>query len=367
MTTMNEGTVQRRAGALWVLATLVTAFGTWVMYNARPGINWGLWTAAAGLCLLPFSRHAGRGTPVSIAAAIVIAFGAAITADPFISALICLAVIVLLALAMLLSTGLSLRDLAPRFIILAPIVAFASALAESARRAAQALTVIRSDRAQSVVRGIAITVPVVIVFALLLSSADPVFAVWRESFITLLQTWEFLPRTIFFTGLMAIVLGAYGFAVKGEPAPMPDSRFTGTASQWLGSTEKLILLASTATLFWIFLAVQLSYLFGSLPQLGGSTMTFAEYARRGFGEITLVASATIALLLFAERFGKNTDRQRVIKAVTLALILAVFFLLVSAFRRVLLYEEAYGFTTARLYAQAYMVLVAAALVGFLAE
>jgi two-component system sensor histidine kinase BaeS len=37
-------------------------------------------------------------------------------------------------------------------------------------------------------------------------------------------------------------------------------------------------------------------------------------------------------------------------------------LLHSAFRRVLLYEEAYGFTTTRLYAQAYMLVVAASLI-----
>ena len=37
-------------------------------------------------------------------------------------------------------------------------------------------------------------------------------------------------------------------------------------------------------------------------------------------------------------------------------------LLFSAFRRVLLYEDAYGFTTTRLYAQVYMILVAASLI-----
>jgi len=42
-------------------------------------------------------------------------------------------------------------------------------------------------------------------------------------------------------------------------------------------------------------------------------------------------------------------------------LIAVLLLLFSAFNRVLLYEEAYGFTTARLYAQAYMLIVAAAL------
>jgi hypothetical protein len=50
-----------------------------------------------------------------------------------------------------------------------------------------------------------------------------------------------------------------------------------------------------------------------------------------------------------------------LRFLTLAVIAAVLLLLGSAFRRVWLYEEAYGFTTARLYAQFYMGAVAAGL------
>ena len=50
-----------------------------------------------------------------------------------------------------------------------------------------------------------------------------------------------------------------------------------------------------------------------------------------------------------------------IKAITLALILAVLIILGSAFRRVLLYEAAYGYTVARLYAQVYMIVLAVVL------
>ena len=247
------------------------------------------------------------------------------------------------------------------FAIRAPVFAFVFALVESARRAVRVLNVVRSHRAQSVIRGIAITLPVVIIFALLLSAADPIFAAWRDVVDRILSSWSFLPRTIFFFGLLAIVLGAYGFALAASPSPATDSREPLAARQWLGSTERLFLLGGTAALFWIFLAVQLSYLFGNLPSIDGSGMTFAEYARKGFGELTVVASASIALILFGERFGKRDERRGMLRIVTLAVIVAVVLLLASAFKRVLLYEEAYGFTTARLYAQSYMVLVAFAL------
>ena len=47
----------------------------------------------------------------------------------------------------------------------------------------------------------------------------------------------------------------------------------------------------------------------------------------------------------------------------LALLVALELILFSAFRRVILYEQAYGFTTARLFAQAYMVVMSLVLVA----
>jgi hypothetical protein len=270
-----------------------------------------------------------------------------------------LSVIMLLAFAMLLSPDPRLRRITAGFFVSAPIVAFATAISQTFGRVSNALQLVRSDRARSVVRGLMITLPVVIIFALLLSNADPIFADWREAVKNLLKSWEFIPRTVFFFGLLTIALGAYSFAIYGRPHTTPLVDYT--PRKFLGPTERLILLVSVAVLFWIFLAVQLSYLFGNLPQVQGSGMTFAEYARRGFAELTVVATASAVLILVSERFGESGGRAGQIRIATFAVLVAVLLLLFSAFNRVLLYEEAYGFTTARLYAQAYMLIVAAAI------
>ena len=347
---------------LWAAAIAVAALGTWLMFDAMPGINWGAWTLAAATELFLFLRPSQKKPIfVTAAAATVIAFGAAITADPFIHALIVLSVILYLAMSMLLSTNPTFERITAAFTIPAPIVAFASAIVEAIKRAIEALHLVRSDAARSVVRGIAITAPVIIIFALLLSSADPVFAGWREAVIDLLESWAFLPRTIFFIGLLAITLGAYGYTAREDSSPAPV--ITVNRRQWLGSTERLILITSIAVLFYLFLAVQLSYFFGNLPEVTGSGMTFAEYARRGFAELTVVATASVILILVSERFGRDDARQGSIRIATVALIVAVLLLLISAFNRVVLYEQAYGFTTARLYAQCYMIVVATALIA----
>ncbi len=343
---------------LWVTAALVAAFGSWVLFDAFPGINWVLWTGAAagGLLLVARRRRkAPRSVSIMGGAATVIAGAAAVTASPWLSSLIWLAVVFFLAMQMLLSAAPSVRSITVGFAATAPIVALRIAATETMRHGGDAARLVRSTRARAWVRGIAITLPVVVVFALLLAGADPIFAAWRDAVSGFIASWDFMPRAVFFVALLVVVLGAYGFAsTAAESTPVMESE---SHDRWLGSTERLMLLAGVAALFWLFLAVQVGYLFGNLPATPASGVTFAEYARRGFGELTVVASASALLIVGCERYGSG-ERARSVRLLTFAVIAAVLLLLASAFHRVWLYEAAYGFTTARLYAQVYMCAVA---------
>src|SRR5215212_12079029 len=142
---------ESRESLIWGAAIALAALGAWIMYDALPGINWGLWTATAALGMLLFLRTPiSRAIALPATAAIVIAFGAAVTADEFISVLIVLSVIVLLAFEMLLSPDPRIRRITAGFFLSAPIVAFASAIMEAVKRAAYSLHLMRSDRARSV-------------------------------------------------------------------------------------------------------------------------------------------------------------------------------------------------------------------------
>jgi hypothetical protein len=248
---------------LWSAGIATAALGAWVMFDAEPGINWVVWTLTAVVGLLAFVRSGfSTGSPVTwlTVLAVVIAGGASITADPFLAALICLSVILLLAVSMLLSVDPRAERIRAGYTILAPAIAFVLAIAESLRRATEALQLVRSPRARAIVRGVAITIPIVLIFALLLSTADPVFALWREAIDHLIANWDFIPRTIFFIGLLAISLGAFGYAERGVVVAPPSITAPITSSiensgRWLGSTERLIMLGGIALLFWIFLLV----------------------------------------------------------------------------------------------------------------
>ena len=335
-----------------------------MFYDAKPGINWVLWTVAAVAGLFLVARPRGQLSLAVIAtggAAIVIAGAAAVTANGPIQGLIALAVASFLAMQMLLSTGLARPAITARFTITAPFVALRLAVSQAIRRSVEATHLIRSARARGWVRGLAITLPVLAAFALLLAAADPVFAAWRDAVGNLIASWDFVPRVVFFLVLLVIVLGAYGYASL-EPGNAPSTE-SPAAQRWLGSTERLILLGGVAGLFWLFLALQLGYLFGTLPRIPASGMTFAEYARRGFGELSIVASASALLIVASERYGRDDGRKVRVRLLTFAVIAAVLLLLGSAFHRLRLYEVAYGFTTARLYAHVYMCAVALGLLA----
>jgi len=362
---LEPDTTTQSAGRLWATAAVVAALGAWVMFDARPGLNWLLWTGAAttGLATLHRAHRAERSgnlVPGLGAAATLIAGASAITASDLLHVAIVAAVVILLAMQMLLAVDPSLRRITARFAATAPPVALFRAVPHALRRAVEATGHIRSTRARAWVRGLALTLPVLIVFALLLAEADPTFARWRDALDAIFSSWEFLPRVIFFTALLGLVAGAYGYALT-DAAPPPTTT-EREPTRWLGATERVMLLAAVTALLWLFLALQLGYLFGSLPSAAASDMTFAEYARRGFGELTIVATASALLILISEQYGQRDRHERLARLVAYALVVAVLLLLTSAFHRVLLYEAAYGFTTARLYAQAYMTVVAAALV-----
>ena len=357
----------RSSGPHWLASIGLAALATWICFDAMPGINWLIWTAAAAAALVFFTRMRrpdGKLVEVLAATAVIASGSAAVSDSPINNLAAVFLVIVMLAMGMLLTAGPRIRRITAGFAVTAPIVAAVNAAVSAFGRASEATLTVRSPAARGALRGVAITLPVVIVFALLLSGADPTFALWRDTIRDLVADWDFVPRTIFFVAMLTLSLGALSYAALSPDATEPGQVET---HRWLGSTERLMLLGSVAALLWIFLGVQLSYLFGNLPQITGSGMTFAEYARRGFGELTVVASATTLLIIASERYGVRDQRHRITRFVTFAAIGAVVFLLFSAFNRVLLYEAAYGFTTSRLYAQAFMLVVGIGVVALTIE
>ncbi len=349
---------------LWISAIGVAALGTLILYKALPGLNWGIWTtfAAGGLILL--LRASGRPICRDVATlasmAIVLSWCTPLTSSGWFHFWILATAGTLLALAVLVAAGLPMRMVGVARILLAAPVAAVFASVEVVRRKAEALGLLSRGYSVQVVRGIILAVPVVLVFALLLSGADPVFSAGREAVFSALESLSFLDRLVVFGVFGTVTLGGYGLALRGE-WELRREQVTALPRALLGDTERAIVLGSVAALFAAFLLLQLAYLFGNLGAVRGSGITYAEYARRGFGELTTAATICAGLLVGVERWKSPGRREGLVRLLSLAIIVELHLLLDSALRRVHQYEAAYGYTTDRLYAQMYMAAVSAAL------
>ena len=224
----------------------------------------------------------------------------------------------------------------------------------------------RSVQAWSILRGIVIALPVIAIFASLLSSADPIFATRVNEFVELFNL-ENLPEYIF--RMILILLVAYGLAGTilhaAHSADEKISEDKPIISSFLGFTESTIVLGSVIVLFVAFVIIQMQYFFGGQANINIEGYTFSEYARKGFGELVAVAFFSLLLLLGLGAITRreSESQRRVFSVFGVSLVGLVLVMLVSAFQRLILYEQAYGFSRLRTYTHVFMIWLAVLLVS----
>ena len=217
-------------------------------------------------------------------------------------------------------------------------------------------------RALVVLRGFLIAVPLLLIFIALLTSADAAFA----SILLNIFNIDF-PRVIghvLFTLLIAVPAAGFLRSML-VPSELPD--FERPSWFRLAAAETNVAIALVDILFALFVAVQLRYFFGGAALVKvAPKLTYAEYARRGFFELVAVAALVLPLLLIAEWLIDKSGRLKLFRLLALAQVLLVFVILVSAYRRMQLYVDAFGLTELRVYTTAFMFLLAALLAWFAA-
>ncbi|WP_088228258.1 DUF4173 domain-containing protein [Desulfosporosinus sp. FKB] len=109
-------------------------------------------------------------------------------------------------------------------------------------------------------------------------------------------------------------------------------------------------------LYAVFIAIQFSYLFGSLRFGHPQNFTYAQYARKGFFELVVITLINLIILLGNMNFLKSsgTKLDKVVKLLNTILVACTLIILLSAHFRMSLYEEVYGFTYLRVLTHAFM-------------
>lgn len=220
-------------------------------------------------------------------------------------------------------------------------------------------------RLAEIARGLAITVPVLLVIGALFVGADAVFQkiVYSVFDVDLAE----LIGHLFFVGFVAWILAGYfRGAFIARPTPFPYAQAKPIS---LGITEVSIVLGSSVLLFVLFLIVQFRYLFGGadIVQVTPS-LTYAQYARRGFFELTAVVALVLPLLLVLDWALKkeNASQLRIFRMLAGTQVVLLFAVIASAFQRMFLYQQEYGLTELRIYTTAFMGWMALVLIWYVA-
>jgi hypothetical protein len=198
-------------------------------------------------------------------------------------------------------------------------------------------------------RDVALAGLVVVPFGALFWTADAAFA-GLSQMIPFPSPASIPGRALAFA---AVFFVAAGLAIAAR-RPLPVALRLAPTRR-LGPWEWGIPLALLDALFLAFVAVQLAVLFGGHEHVLKTTgLTYAEYARSGFWQLLGAAGLTLAVIGAAVLVAETPRRfQRLLLRAALGLLCALtIVVLVSALRRMLLYEDAFGLTRPRLLAEA---------------
>ena len=226
------------------------------------------------------------------------------------------------------------------------------------------------SRMFSVLRGVLFALPILVVSVGLLATADLVFGDLVEDalkWVDLERVTETIGRGLVILVSGVFFLGALIAALRARAPRELIGEHEPIVKPFVGFIETVIVLGTMVWVFGLFGTIQLQYLFGGETNITAAGYTYAEYARRGFGELVWAAFLSLGLIFALGHWGRRTDqRQRwIFIGLSSALVLMLGVALASALIRLQLYESAFGFTRLRAYTHVFIFWLAALLITFL--
>lgn len=354
---------QRFAVAIAATALLLGILGDALLTPAPWGLGAALWAAtivASVLSLAAWGRRGGPRAFLPVGLALPFAFGLVWRDSVVLKTLDVFAILTALALPFLARAAESLRRGTLVHAVRAALTAVALTLTDS-------LPLLFDDiqwgtarqggwtrHAAAAGRGVLIAAPMLTLFGGLLVAADAAFATLMGNWASVLS--EDMTRHLAVSMLGAWAAGGYlrGTLQREQVLEPGIARPTGFS---LGITEVGTVLGLVNTLFLAFVVVQFRYFFGGEERvLASTTLTYAEYARRGFFELATVSALVLPALLGLHWLLRveRPAHERLFRALAGIQLILLAVIMASALQRMRLYQREYGLTELRVYTTAFM-------------
>ncbi|QAA30238.1 DUF4153 domain-containing protein [Clostridium manihotivorum] len=207
--------------------------------------------------------------------------------------------------------------------------------------------------------GILISIPLLLFLVLVLSKADNIFGYYINNISSNILAIN--PSTSFYKLVVAIVIAFYSFGFLWSF----NYRFYNNTTSNSVKRESLepitvtTVLAMVCILYIIFTIIQITYLYGGTNKVLPGGFTYSEYARRGFFELVFI---TLVNLIGVTILKIYVDNSKVKLNIILNIIYTIIVVLTlnmacSAFYRMYLYIDAFGYTRLRILVQLFVILL----------
>ncbi len=207
--------------------------------------------------------------------------------------------------------------------------------------------------------GLLISVPIVIVLLVLLSSADMIFKSYVDNVFANFSNDFFIHFLL--VGFVAMFFYSLAKFYLKDKKPIDDGpNTTQIYKRYFDPVITSVILVSINFVFLIFISIQFKYLFYGLNELLANGISYAEYAHKGFGELIFVSIAIFILLVWFYYYTNFKSKAQLVfsRIFNTILIIQTVIIGISAFKRLNIYETAYGFTHLRIYVQLFIIWLA---------
>lgn len=213
-----------------------------------------------------------------------------------------------------------------------------------------------------VISGVVLAMPVLLVVVPLLMSSDAAFNGLAQRLVGDL----FLTVIKIIVGLvLALFVTAYCFSLKKRELPQSkESNFNG-----FDNTVIVSFLSVLAVCYLTYLFSQLAYFFsafsGFLPD--DYSFTPAEYARRGFFEMSIIAAINLFIIFTALLVSRKNEGKICIASRILCTFIGVFTLIIiaTAISKMVLYINRFGMTVLRITTSSFMLFLAVVFISLM--
>ncbi|MBL8920959.1 MAG: DUF4173 domain-containing protein [Myxococcaceae bacterium] len=356
------------AGAAGVL-------GAWAFDGGPLGLGVFIMTVVFAGVLLLGSRAEGwqsaRAHRWLVAAAVLLAGFLVVRDSPLLVALDVVAVAALLLLAVRGWNGdLPVADVSLRGLVAGPVTTFGHGLKTGAEALSSELS---GSKALEVwprylaplAKMVLVGGPIVGVVTLLLASGDAAFGAQLEGAVggaLDLPLPEVTRMAMVGAWVFASTVGLVTWALRRRS--LTSEAGAGEPTVLLGLPESFAILGGLTLVLVLFSVVSARCAFAPDSCTLPKGLTYSEYAREGFWQLLAVAAIVLVTVLSVPHRARTTTAGEVkaVKAGASALVVATLPMLLSAVNRMMLYEDAYGFTRQRVFSQVICVFVAALLI-----